>query len=206
MKIRTLPSLIALGCLLPLSLAAAQPDNRFGGSADREIGPPSKKTRPTAGGESAEGRMQETHGSHEYAPDTQSRSQAPLTSLQAGQVQRIPERELERRVTASSLIGKRVVDREGQDLGKVRDIGLTSLLPHLSPAQDSDGPTHAGPAEARIFIRATRALNTDGDLVAIPASQLQREGETLRLDMSQNELRSLMDTSRDPDRISMSRP
>lgn len=46
----------------------------------------------------------------------------------SGNIQRVAEDELENHVTASNLIGKTVKDRSGQEIGEVKDIGLTAAL------------------------------------------------------------------------------
>lgn len=56
--------------------------------------------------------------------------------------------------------------------------------------------------EARIFVQPDRSLGARGDLVAIPASQIHREGNQLRLDMSRDELRLLI-AQQASERVSM---
>lgn len=46
----------------------------------------------------------------------------------SGNIQRVAEDELENHITASNLIGKTVKDRSGQEIGEVKDIGLTAAL------------------------------------------------------------------------------
>lgn len=203
MKILTLPSFVAAGALLPLALVAAPLETHRGSASDREIGPPSKKTWPTAGGQSTQDGSQDPGRIQGRPQGSSYQSPAASASMQSGQVQRIPERELEQRVTASSLMGKRVVDREGQEIGKVKDIGLTAVLPHLRPEATPSGLSGSTPTEARIFVRANRSLDTEGDLVAIPASQLQREGDMLRVDVSQAELRSIIAQSAGTQQVTM---
>jgi hypothetical protein len=182
-------------------------------------------------------------------------------ALGASQIQRISSDEIDQRVTASSIIGKKVLDRDGQDVGRVRDIGLSSVAPQLSqqgsaqasaqrseigqqrgqaqtqgragaPAEvrtpgSQQGDTYtagtgmggatgqqqsgqwgasasaSGESEARVFVQPDRALGVRGDLVAIPASQLRRDGDNFRIDMSRDQLRTLVAES--PDRVTQNR-
>lgn len=175
--------------------------------------------------------------------DTQAYGQNRQQFGAAGQIQRVSSDQLDQRLTASSLIGKKIVDRDGQDVGKVKDIGLGGLASQLSPqrsahvsAQRSDigqlneaeprvgqatgtradtypqsgtGMTASGTGqstgqsgqwsasadaagETRVFVQPDRALGLRGDLVAIPASQLRREGDNFRVDMSRDQIRTLV--------------
>jgi hypothetical protein len=251
---------LALASLLPVTAWAEAPAT---GPADRSIGPPSKDAWPArsaAGDNDRPGadadRSQQQRSSAEYRRQEDQRlrqsrqsSEDTFTSLDAspqsagsGQIQRVSSSDTERRVTATSLIGKKVLDREGQEIGKVKDVGITSAASHLrdpkmagastgtrmsrtdgqDPSQSTDpgrvnetrslNPDRSGDGglastrspgaaqssasqanrEPRLLIQAGRSLQTEGDLVSIPASQVSREGDDLRVDMSRDELRALV--------------
>jgi hypothetical protein len=156
----------------------------------------------------------------------------------SGQIQRISSDEIDQRLTASSIIGKKIVDREGQDVGRIRDIGLGGVVPQLSQqgaqtaaqrseigqrnqaqtragtqaqtpgaqgsvqAGQNEWSASAGGPEPRVFVQPDRALGVRGDLVAIPAGQLRRDGDNFRIEMSRDQLRNLITES---DRVTQTR-
>lgn len=66
-----------------------------------------------------------------------STSAATTTITGLGGIHRLSPDELKHRVTASSLIGKEIVDRDGQTVGTIKDVGLTQVLPlHLQSTTD----------------------------------------------------------------------
>ena len=228
MKTQPILSLIAVGALLPL--AAWGDDARTQNTIQREAydprpsetrsGPPTSRMT-----ESTELRSrQETRETAE--PIHSSATTPALTesgAVGAG-IERLSQEQVEHRLTASELIGTKVVDREGQEIGKVKDIGLTTVAPQLAaetetrtiarnspdsaPSAPSSGLsqpwTQSGGAtkEARVLVRPSRALGAGDALVAIPATQLHREGDALRIDLSREELRSLVG-EQEASRVSM---
>lgn len=285
MKTHKLSSLIAFGALLPLSAWGQSSDEQTSDSMSDKPGAAARDTHTPSGAGSIEKRP--GHNSPHYnSPAERQRSEMkthstpdgamPNSGITSGasaqQIQRISSDQLDQRVTAGSLLGKKVVDREGQEIGKVKDIGLGGVVPQLgqpgdqrdfassrsgtirsqsgtatgmetSPGLQASRPDmrerpgdpyleaqrrqrevdRAGTAgadrdmaagqsgqrprqwsqnqtvrqpdasgEARIFVQPDRALGARGDLVAIPASQVHREGDQLRVDLSRDELRLLI--------------
>jgi hypothetical protein len=221
MKTEHLTSLIAIGAILPL---AAWGDDTSRYSIQREAydprpsetrsGPPTARvdeSRDQISDTSRRADLDEPHGPHMSHTST---SSPAATTASASGIERVSEEQIEQRLTASALIGTRVVDREGQEIGKVKDIGLSAVAPQLASQESpvavahsrSDGPGFStspglsqpwsqasGEArETRVFIRPSRALGAGDSLVAIPATQLRREGDALRVDLSREELRSLV--------------
>ena len=223
MKTRHFTSFIAVGALLPL--ATWGDDTRTSSSIQREAydprpsetrsGPPTPRTEeetlPSA--TASEGSRATTQTM--TAPDT------PTQATGTG-IERVSREQVEQRVTASNLIGTKVIDREGQEVGKVKDIGLASVAPQLAPSADTRDMPQAGTPgiaassrstepstqtdekETRVFVRPARALEAGDALVAIPATQLHREGDVLRVDLSREELRALV-SDRGAGRVSMNR-
>lgn len=235
-------SLIAVGSLLPL--AAWGDDSGAKTSIQREAyDPRPSETRsgpPTAradDGRATSGMDRMDHSRTDMNRDM-NRTHTTTGSghgLGAG-IERVPSDQLEHRVTASDLIGTKVVDREGREIGKVKDIGLSAVAPQLAGqnsalastsaqssrdteagatartgSTDRDASsglsqpwTRSGERETRVFVRPDRALEAGDALVAIPATQLHREGDALRVDLTREELRSVV-SERDANRVSMNR-
>lgn len=227
MKTEHLISLIAVGTILPL---AAWGDDTTRYSIQREAydprpsetrsGPPTARMNDThdrTADPSRRSDLDEPHSPHTspHMAHTSSAASGAAAVSTAG-IERLDEDQMEQRLTASELIGTRVVDRDGREIGKVKDIGLTALAPQLAP-QEKDGRVAvahsrsdgtgasstsglsqpwsqaSGDAkEARVFIRPSRSLDAGDALVAIPAAQLRREGDSLRVDLSRDELKSLV--------------
>ena len=230
MKTRHLTSFIAVGALLPL--AAWGDDTRSQTTIQREAydprpsetrsGPPTPRTEETRPAATASEHSRATTGA--FGASDNLSTPAPTTGTG---IERVTPKQLEQRVTAAELIGTKVVDREGQEIGKVKDIGLASVAPQLAPAGEAretsraDVPASATTTsadsglsqpwtartdekEARVFVRPSRALEAGDALVAIPATQLHREGDALRVDLSREELRAIV-SEREAGRVSMSR-
>lgn len=62
--------------------------------------------------------------SGQYGTGQSARTLGTASAQLSAQVQRVEQAELETRVTAKDLIGKQVKDRNGEAVGKVKDIGL----------------------------------------------------------------------------------
>lgn len=304
MNTRKTTSLIAIGALLPLAAWGQSSDSQSRDNMSEKPGASARDTHTPSGAGAIEKRP--GHNSPHYTPDNNERRNANTGgastqgqshsatgagvsgSLAAGQIQRVSSEQLDQRVTAASLMGKKVVDREGQEIGKVKDIGLASVAPQLAMRgdarggaasgsttystrqglggrQQTTGTTEGSPGlqsaagdvdtrqrqsdpylrdqriqrevdragtagsdtgmaassdgaqrtrdqqqqwtrnqtgqqdmsggETRIFVQPDRSLGASGDLVAIPASQIQRQGDQLRVNMSRDELRSLLQQS-----------
>lgn len=232
MKTQHLTSLIAFGAILPLTaLGQSSPGNPIQREAydprpsETRSGPPSARTP-----EAREAREQ-SQQHRDMSADTQVYGQHQQQHGAAGQIQRVSSDQLDQRLTASSIIGKKIVDRDGQDVGKVKDISLGGLGSQLGPQASAQistprsdigqlderdqseprvgqpgartgtsaqgqsaqwGASAGAEGETRIFVQPDRALGVRGDLVSIPASQLRREGDNFRVDMSRDQIRSLV--------------
>ncbi len=190
---------------------------------------------------------QQQYGQQQRQHGQQQQIGAAGAGMGQGQIERLSSNEVDQRLTASSIIGKRIVDREGQDVGRIRDIGLSSVVPQLSerdqqgtqartqrtetgqrnqPQAQAQTQNRAGTGiqggvqigqgdqqqwgasagvgsgEAKVFVQPDRALGARGDMVAIPASQLRRDGDNFRIDMSRDQLRNLL---ADSDRVTQTR-
>jgi hypothetical protein len=221
MKTEHLTSLIAVGAILPL---AAWGDDTTRYSIQREAydprpsetrsGPPTARvdeTRDQITEQTSRADLNEPDSPHMSRTSTSSHT---TTAASSAGIERISEEQVEQRLTASALIGTRVVDREGQEIGKVKDIGLAAVAPQLASQPSataiahsrSDRPgatptsglsqpwsqTSGESKEASVFIRPSRSLGAGDALVAIPATQLRREGDALRVDLSRDEVRSMV--------------
>jgi len=235
MKTHPLTSFIAVGALLPL--AAWADDTRGQNTIQREAydprpsetrsGPPTPRVEETRDQARDPSLQREMRESREDTTESLHTSTTGGAAAAAG-VERLSQEQVEQRVTASELIGTKVVDREGQEVGKVKDIGLTAVAPQLGPdistravaRSASESPrtertagsglsqpwtqqtAGSGTKEARVLVRPSRALGAGDALVAIPATQLHREGDALRIDLSREELRALVG-EQDASRVSM---
>ena len=149
----------------------------------------------------------------------------PLASAQSGgasaQVQRLAEHAARDQFTARDLLGKDVVDRDGEKLGQVIDIelgagfpaALASALgqsrsapePRSSPRpRDAATPANSTPVdrattadqptEAAVIIQAGSILGIGGELMRAPASllRLDEENDRLVLEVRKSELDSML--------------
>jgi hypothetical protein len=232
MKTEHITSLIAVGAFLPL---AAWGDDATRYSIKREAydprpsetrsGPPKARvdeTREQIPDSSHSGDLDEPHSPH-MAPTSTSAPASTSTAASAAGLERLSEEQAEQTLNASDLIGTRVVDRDGHEIGKVKDIGLIAVAPQLAPQQPTVAIAHSrsdrsgtvsssglsqpwnetsgGAKEARVFVRPARTLDAGDSLVAIPATQLRREGDALRVDLSLDEVRSLISEKDEKDEM-----
>lgn len=132
---------------------------------------------------------EESEASSEWRsePD-ESRMQLTSTSIK-----KVEERELRNKLMADELVGKTVVDRDGQEIGEVRSIALTSLDKQEQQQSSSDSfpssSQQGNQAEVHVYIDAQ-----DGDsILEVPLSELTLDDqqEDLRLDVAQSDLDSL---------------
>jgi|GEM_PF-5943487 hypothetical protein len=217
MNALTKSSLIAVGALLPFSAWSNDRATKSGLQREAYDSRPSE-TRSASPAVRAE-QMRDESRTSDRAQDDMDAPRATFTPDHgAGSgIERITKDELERRVTATDLIGTKVLDREGREIGKIKDIGLASVAPQLADTRTTSRNTDASEAtselsqswtrhdqrEARVFVSPDRSLSAGDALVAIPAAQLHREGDALRLDMSREELRSFVSVN--TNRVSMNR-
>lgn len=217
MKTQHLTSFIAIGAILPL--AAWADDIGSKSSLQREAYDP-RPSETRSGPPSARADDTTRDRTLTRSRTDMDAAQTTLSHTAGAGIECVSKDQVEQRVTAADLIGTRVLDREGREIGKVKDIGLGSVAPQLSEAQaatrDSSSPargtssglsqpwTQSDERETRVFVRPDRALDAGDALVAIPATQLHREGDTLRVDISREELRSIVAESASS-RVSMNK-
>ena len=225
MKTLQTTSLIAIGALLPL--AAWGDDTRTQYSLQREAyDPRPSETRSGPPATRAEETRERIGESERTEMRDSTASPAPVAATAGTGIERVSEEQVERRVTASELIGAKVIDREGREIGKVKDVGLGAAAPQLASQAEPQAPeqtrraaatrstdpdsglsqpwTQTDEKEARVFVRPARALGAGDSLVAIPAAQLHREGDALRVDISREELRAIV-ADQESGRVSMNR-
>ncbi len=133
---------------------------------------------------------------------------------------RITENKLkEEKRTAGNLKGKKIVDRDGQKIGEIKDIGLSSVLHDESSSQvaattgssPSAGATIGaggmtgrstmgmmGQEQVQLYVELDDAVGLEGDdLAVIPASSLRYDSkkQELKLEISRSELASKLKES-----------
>jgi hypothetical protein len=241
MKTRKLTSLITVSSLLPI---AAWANASSAGSATANNGgttansPTSSEPRAfddnrtsTASTSDRDSSIHSQTGRSDQ-PSSSSTAQwrersAMSSSAATAQVHRVSEDQLENRLTAGSLIGKEVVDRDGNTVGRIKDIGLASVLPsELRPvpetsdsmtdtastrAMDDTASSTAASAvasatattrEPHVYLSVGGFMGVGDDLVAVPASQLERdtaEPDRFKINMLQDELKTIASTANDDD-------
>ncbi len=215
MKTRKFTSLIAVGSILPLA-AWAQSDT--GGSTNTTTTTPSSaaasdwesqrdQTGTTARDSASETRATDTATTADTADWSRDSSMA-TTSATAGEVQRVTQDDLEQQATASSIIGKDVVDRDGNKVGTVKDISIASLLPaslhqgtDTASSEQTIGATidtalervTSPSTDVNVYVSVGGFMGMGNDLIAVPVSRLQSDGDGLKIDMTQDELKSIAD-------------
>ena len=137
----------------------------------------------------------------------------------------IKKDKLDQKLTAENVIGKKVVDREGQTVGKVKDIGLGAALQEASgstyassstSATTTPGTTSSTPSsttgagamtgrpsgmqsqQVNLYVELDNDLGLEGDdLAAIPASSVQFDStkKELKLQIASSELKARLQQS-----------
>lgn len=114
----------------------------------------------------------------------------------------------DKKLTAENLRGKKIVDQDGQVIGKVKDIGLGSAMqddgrgsnqPYASSSSSSVGagaPTGRSSNQSEqltLYVELDDKVEIEGDdLAAIPASRVRFDSdkEELKLQIKRSELTS----------------
>jgi hypothetical protein len=240
MKTRHLVTFLAISAALPL---AGWSQSSTSGSSSGSTGANSNSgtwnnnntndANPNAPGSSSSGsdRMNSTN-SGTYTPSTSGASSYNMDSGYTGNstadIRRVSEDRLDSRLTAKSLIGQKVVDQSGKEIGRVKDIGLSGVLPQdlqkssadnrsgmgssssgsgsdLSSSSGSmsatgsssgmgSGMTSAGLSSSRnvpVYVSVGGFLGAGSELVSIPANKLSRDGDNLKVQMSESQIKSL---------------
>ncbi len=121
--------------------------------------------------------------------------------------------------TAEHLMGKKIVDRDGQTIGKIKDVGLSSVLHDASSSQvaatTGSSPSASatigaggmtgrsttgmmGQEQVQLYVELDDAVGLKGDdLAVIPASSLQYDSQKqeLKLQISRSEFASKLKQS-----------
>lgn len=133
---------------------------------------------------------------------------------------RITENKLkEEKRTAGNLKGKKIVDRDGQKIGEIKDIGLSSVLHDASSSQvaatTGSSPSASatigaggmtgrstmgmmGQEQVQLYVELDDAVGLEGDdLAVIPASSLRYDSkkQELKLEISRSEFASKLKQS-----------
>ncbi|HWL14597.1 MAG TPA: PRC-barrel domain-containing protein [Opitutus sp.] len=239
MNPKKITSLIAISSLLPIAAwsqtsgsGSSGRSSNSGSSATQSSGSTSnsdwqrQNNASSTGTTSASGAMSNNNNynsgkrdraSTGSAMNSGSASQWDHSSAAGGvaSIQRVKQDDLENRLTAESVIGKDVVDRDGNKIGTIKDIGLASVLPsslqdatnrtamsgsstapRTSGTSASTGSSMASQGEAKVYISVGGFLGMGDDLVAVPASQLRRDStdrDNFRLDVTQDQIKSIAD-------------
>lgn len=122
-------------------------------------------------------------------------------------IERITKDQLKSRLTAKDLIGKKVVDSDGKDVGEIKDIGLASVLPDdmKKSSQNQGGQNNAiaraanevgqlatrSTKDVNVFVSVGGFMGIGDDLVPIPAQQLKRDGDKFKVDMTRDHLKEI---------------
>ncbi len=213
----TLTSLIAGAALLLPAGAFAQAGSDTSGAsgASRQYQGSTSATQDT----SAQGQQSSSQGrlgssSDPYSSSSQhgmSGSQHASTHSSSASIKRVSQDQLKDRVTAESLKGKKVVDRNGQKVGKVKDVGLSDALSggqstaSIGSSQSSgigqssttvSGlPSQSQSGSVNILVELDDAVGEGSELASIPASSLEfdRQNDQLKLDMGSQELAAVLE-------------
>lgn len=146
MNLRNLASAIVLGSILPLALwgenagqkTRAGSDNTRAGSEQRAAGSSQAAQQNTRVDRDTDSRRTQAEGERiPVSSEPWGTSAASTTVTTLGGIYRLNPELLDQRVTANTMIGKEVVDRDGKVVGTIKDLGLTSVLPlHLQSMTD----------------------------------------------------------------------
>lgn len=235
MKTRHLVTFLAVSAALPLagwsqsstsgSSSGSSRSDSSGGSTWNDNN--TNNSNPNAPGTSSSGsdRLNSTN-SGTYTPSASGSANGAssyntdtgYTGSSTADIRRVSQDRLDSRLTAKSLIGQKVVDQSGKEIGRVKDIGLSGVLPQdlqksssasssgmgssssssgsdlSSTGSMSSGMTSAGLSSSRnvpVYVSVGGFLGAGGELVSIPASQLSRDGDNLKVQMSESQIKSL---------------
>lgn len=140
MNLRSLTSAIAVSSILPLIAWSQSSGQTSGSRSDQQRSNASSSSQQSAGATRDRAPAPDPSAATPSTPasaEPWSTSAASTTITAVGGIQRITPDQMKQRVTASSLVGKEIVDRDGKTLGTIKEIGLTGVLPlHLQSTAD----------------------------------------------------------------------
>jgi hypothetical protein len=242
MKTRHLVTFLAISAALPLAgwSQSSTPGTSSGSSSSNSNSNGNStwnnnnanNANPNAPGSSSSGsdRMNSTN-SGTYTPSTSGASSyntdTGYTGSSTADIRRVSQDRLDSRLTAKSLIGQKVVDQSGKEIGRVKDIGLSGVLPQdlqkssadnrsgmgSSPSGSSSDLSSSGSMSATgsssgmgsdmasaglsssrnvpVYVSVGGFLGAGSELVSIPANKLSRDGDNLKVQMSESQIKSL---------------
>lgn len=251
MKTRNLVTFLAISAALPF---AGWSQSSTPGTTPRSTNPNTNdngtwnannanNSNPNAPGSTGDDRMNPTNsGSSTYTPSTSGsatgassyNTNAGHTGNSTADIRRVSQDRLDSRLTAKSLIGQKVVDQSGKEIGRVKDIGLSGVLPQdlqksssrrsgmsssgddMSGSSGSMSSTGGASGMASdtmssdlsssrivpVYVSVGGFLGAGGELVSIPANQLSRDGDNLKIQMSESQIKSLTSNDRHSDTAS----
>jgi hypothetical protein len=120
-------------------------------------------------------------------------------------IKRVDRDKLDSKLTAKELIGKEVVDMNGERLGSIHDIGLAQVLPNefraVETATDSASGLSAMPNNNSInlYVAVGGIMGLGADIVSVPADRFgfDRENDRLTLDIPEDQFSAIADDDQD---------
>lgn len=121
------------------------------------------------------------------------------SATQGHDVKRVSADKLKDKITAERLKGKKVVDRDGQKIGKVKHVGLSQALRDSDTDRSNTGSMNISVAgigsasagsQVNLYIELDDAVGVDGnDLASIPASNVRfdKDSDELKLQIGRQE-------------------
>ncbi len=102
--------------------------------------------------------------------------QSSSSSLHAQNIKQVSEDQLKHQTTADKIIGAKVVDRSGQKIGKVKDVGLSQAMQSSSSAtgQSSDRYSASGSVGG---VSASGSVGTGGTSRSIGSASLGQSNQ-----------------------------
>ena len=119
-------------------------------------------------------------------------------------IKRMDRDKLDSKLTAKELIGKEVVDMNGERLGSIHDIGLAQALPNeFRESERSEGSTTTTSAvqnnSINLYVAVGGVMGLGADIVSVPADRFgfDRENDRLTLDIPEDQFSAIADQDHD---------
>jgi hypothetical protein len=118
-------------------------------------------------------------------------------------IKRVDRDKLDSKLTAKELIGKEVVDMNGERLGSIHDIGLAQALPdEFRAGESAEGATGIGATQnnsIHLYVAVGGVMGLGSDIVSVPADRFgfDRENDRLTLDIPEDQFSSIADPDKD---------
>jgi hypothetical protein len=171
----------------------------------------SSSSMSSSTGQSDSGASRQQGASRVSIPESTNPGPRPISPVSDGRGRQedpyLAEQRLRREVDRAGTPGSDIGMEASSDASQATDT-TTRASSAMQPIQSSQTEQMrrqaASGGETRILVQPERSLGLSGDLVAIPASQIHREGDTLRVDMLREELRAIVARQPRASRVSMS--